>query len=46
MNDYFNKKKGSSGGSGGGGFSAPKPPKMDFNMGKGKSALLFFGAAF
>jgi regulator of protease activity HflC (stomatin/prohibitin superfamily) len=42
MNDYFNKKKGSSGGGGGGGFSAPKPPKMDFNMGKGKSALLFF----
>jgi regulator of protease activity HflC (stomatin/prohibitin superfamily) len=45
MNDYFNKKKGSSGGSGGGGFSAPKPPKMDFNLGKGKSALLFFGVA-
>ena len=45
MNDYFNKKKGSSGGGGGGGFSAPRPPKMDFNMGKGKSALLLFGAA-
>jgi len=45
MNDYFNKKKGSSSGSGGGGFSAPKPPKMDFNMSKGKSALLFFGIA-
>ena len=47
MNDYFNKKKGSSGGSGGGGggFSAPKPPKMDFNMGKGKTALIFFAVA-
>ena len=45
MNDYFNKKKGTSGGGSGGGFSAPKPPKMDFNLGKGKSALLFFGAA-
>jgi len=45
MNDYFNKKKGGSGGGGGGGFSAPKPPKMDFNMGKGKSAILFFGIA-
>ncbi len=43
MNDYFNKKKGNSGGGSGGGFSAPKPPKMDFNMSKGKSALLFFG---
>jgi len=43
MNDYFNKKKGSSGG--GGGFSAPKAPKMDFNMGKGKSAMLFFAVA-
>jgi regulator of protease activity HflC (stomatin/prohibitin superfamily) len=47
MNDYFNKKKNSSGGGngGGGGFSAPKPPKMDFNMGKGKTALIFFAVA-
>ncbi|UFS62301.1 prohibitin family protein [Sulfurimonas sp. HSL-3221] len=43
MNDYFNKKKSSSGGSGGGGFTPPKPPKMEFNMGKGKSALLLLG---
>ena len=42
MNDYFNKKKSSSGGSGGG-FTPPKPPKMEFNMGKGKSALLLLG---
>jgi regulator of protease activity HflC (stomatin/prohibitin superfamily) len=44
MNDYFNKKKSSSGG-GGGGFTPPKPPKMDLNMGKGKSALIFFAIA-
>ncbi|HHH72619.1 MAG TPA: prohibitin family protein, partial [Sulfuricurvum sp.] len=44
MNDYFNKKKGNSGGSGGG-FTPPKPPKMDLNLGKGKSALIFFAIA-
>jgi len=42
MNDYFNKKKSGPGG-GGGGFTPPKPPKMEFSMGKGKSALLLFG---
>lgn len=45
MNDYFNKKKSEGGKSGGDGFTPPKPPKMEFNMGKGKSALIFFGLA-
>ena len=43
MNDYFNKKK-NQGGFGGGDSSpkAPRPPKLDFNLGGGKSVLLYF----
>jgi regulator of protease activity HflC (stomatin/prohibitin superfamily) len=44
MNDYFKKKSGGSGGGGGGGFTpkAPRPPKIDFNMGGGKAAIMYF----
>ena len=45
MNDYFNKKKSQSGGFGGGHDSSPKaprPPKIDFNFGGGKSIILYF----
>ncbi|WP_345992620.1 prohibitin family protein [Sulfurimonas sp. HSL-1716] len=45
MNDYFNKKKSQGGGFGGGDGSspkAPKPPKIDFNLGGGKSIILYF----
>lgn len=53
MNDYFNKKKkstggsggsggGSGGGTGGGGFKAPKPPKIDLNLGGGKAGIFYF----
>jgi regulator of protease activity HflC (stomatin/prohibitin superfamily) len=44
MNDYFNKKKNQNGGFGGGDSSpqAPRPPKMDFNLGGGKSTALYF----
>lgn len=45
MNDYFNKKRNTSGGSSGGGFNAPKPPKIDFNFGGGKAALIYFFGA-
>ncbi len=48
MNDYFNKKKsaggsnkGGGGSGGGGGFTPPRPPKIDINMGGGKSIALF-----
>ncbi len=41
MNDYFNKKKSENKGSG---FTpkAPKPPKMELNIGGGKQALIVF----
>lgn len=44
MNDYFNKKKNQSGGFGGGDNSSskdPRPPKVDFNFGGGKSVTLY-----
>ena len=49
MNDYFNKKKNQSGGSNGGENSsskAPRPPKIDFNFGGGKSVTLYFIVGF
>ena len=49
MNDYFNKKKNQSGGFGGGDNSSPKaprPPKIDFNFGGGKSVVLYFIVSF
>jgi len=47
MNDYFNKKKSQNGGSnqssgGNGGGKGPELPKIDFNFGGGKSAVLYF----
>ncbi len=49
MNDYFNKKKNQSGGSSSGGNSSPKaprPPKIDFNFGGGKSVILYVIVGF
>ena len=49
MNDYFNKKKGQNGGFGGGENSSPKaprPPKIDFNFGGGKSVILYVVVGF
>jgi regulator of protease activity HflC (stomatin/prohibitin superfamily) len=49
MNDYFNKKKNQSGGFDGGDSSSPKaprPPKIDFNFGGGKSVVLYFIVGF
>ena len=49
MNDYFNKKKNQSGGSNGGENSsskAPRPPKIDFNFGGGKSVILYTVVGF
>jgi regulator of protease activity HflC (stomatin/prohibitin superfamily) len=39
MNDYFNKKKKEE--QKGGGFSAPKPPKIDFNMNGNKMGMVW-----
>lgn len=41
MNDYFNKKKKEEQKSGGG-FSAPTPPKIDFNMNGPKAGMFWF----
>jgi regulator of protease activity HflC (stomatin/prohibitin superfamily) len=49
MNDYFNKKKNQSGGSSSGDNSSPKaprPPKIDFNFGGGKSVILYVIVGF
>jgi len=42
MNDYFNKKKNES--QRNSGFQSPKPPKIDLNLGGGKSGLLWIVA--
>ena len=39
MNDYFNKKKNEA--NKGGGFSAPKPPKIDFNLNGPKAGMFW-----
>ena len=43
MNDYFNKKKNQGGfGKGDSSPKAPRPPKLDFNLGGGKLGFVYF----